>query len=147
MRVKNSNKYPHFPENCHSLLKKYLTPEVFDKLVTVKSRSGFSLTRMIRSGVENPEGQSIGARSVDCIGADDLSGAWNIAYKDARAGKVFSHIAGKQPPVKIITAAGIGGDDISDGPAIEEVRFRFGGVSLSAPGKRQQSNEKSQMQI
>ncbi len=55
MRVETTDSYPHFPENCHSLLKKYLTPEIFDKLITVKSKSGFSLTQMIRSGVENPD--------------------------------------------------------------------------------------------
>ena len=45
--------YPQFPQNCTSLLCKYLTPEVFDTLKEKKTRFGFTLEQLIRSGVEN----------------------------------------------------------------------------------------------
>jgi arginine kinase len=38
-----------------SLLKKYLTQEIFDKLKTVKTSFGSSLLDVIQSGVENPD--------------------------------------------------------------------------------------------
>lgn len=41
------------PEQCHSLLKKYLTREVFDKLKTRKTAMGATLLDVIQSGVEN----------------------------------------------------------------------------------------------
>ncbi|KAL1413969.1 hypothetical protein MTO96_030863 [Rhipicephalus appendiculatus] len=39
--------------NCHSLLKKYLTKDVFDKLKTRKTAMGATLLDVIQSGVEN----------------------------------------------------------------------------------------------
>ncbi len=45
--------YPQFPKNCTSLLCKYLTPEVFDELKDKKTRYGYTLEQLIRSGVEN----------------------------------------------------------------------------------------------
>ncbi len=47
--------YPHFPENCTSLLCKYLTPTLFEKLRNRKTPSGFTLMQAINSGVQNPE--------------------------------------------------------------------------------------------
>ncbi len=55
MLVKNNNGYPNFPKNCRSLLKKYLTREIFGKLVKVHSESGYSLNQLINSGLENPD--------------------------------------------------------------------------------------------
>jgi creatine kinase len=40
-------------KDCHSLLKKYLTPEVFDNLKTRKTQLGATLLDVIQSGVEN----------------------------------------------------------------------------------------------
>jgi arginine kinase len=55
MRAKDSNEYPYFPDNCRSLLKKHLTPEIFGKLINVRSKSGYSLNQLINSGLENPD--------------------------------------------------------------------------------------------
>jgi creatine kinase len=40
-------------QDCHSLLKKYLTPEIFDKLKKLKTSYGSTLLDVIQSGVEN----------------------------------------------------------------------------------------------
>ncbi|KAH9382984.1 hypothetical protein HPB48_023621 [Haemaphysalis longicornis] len=40
-------------KNCHSLLKKYLTKDVFDKLKTRKTAMGATLLDVIQSGAEN----------------------------------------------------------------------------------------------
>jgi len=45
--------YPKFPENCKSLLCKYLTPEVFEALKDKKTPNGFTLEQAINSGVKN----------------------------------------------------------------------------------------------
>jgi len=39
----NTLHFPVWPENCHSLLKKYLTPEIFYQLRNVKDNTGFTL--------------------------------------------------------------------------------------------------------
>ncbi|WP_201352834.1 phosphagen kinase [Hydrogenimonas urashimensis] len=51
--------FPRFPSDCHSLLCKYLTPELYKRLKDKKSRYGFTLEHLIRSGVANPD-SSIG---------------------------------------------------------------------------------------
>ncbi len=45
--------YPNFPDDCNSLLSKYLTPEVFDALKNKKTSNGFTLEQAINSGVKN----------------------------------------------------------------------------------------------
>ncbi len=45
--------YPIFPKECNSLLAKYLTKELFEKLKTETTPNGFTLEKAIRSGVEN----------------------------------------------------------------------------------------------
>lgn len=45
--------YPNFPDDCNSLLCKYLTPEVFEALKNKKTSNGFTLEQAINSGVEN----------------------------------------------------------------------------------------------
>ena len=45
--------FPNFPESCHSLLKKYLTPEVFELLKDRKTSTGVTLRDCINSGVVN----------------------------------------------------------------------------------------------
>ena len=47
--------YPKFPENCKSLLCKYLTPEVFESLKDKKTSNGFTLEQAINSGVKNSD--------------------------------------------------------------------------------------------
>ncbi len=45
--------YPNFPENCSSLLCKYLTSEIFEALKDKKTSNGFTLEQAINSGVQN----------------------------------------------------------------------------------------------
>ena len=45
--------YPNLPEDCTSLLCKYLTPEVFEALKDKKTANGFTLEQAINSGVMN----------------------------------------------------------------------------------------------
>jgi arginine kinase len=45
--------YPKFPQDCSSLLCKYLTPELFEVLKDKKTSSGFTLEMAIKSGIEN----------------------------------------------------------------------------------------------
>ena len=45
--------YPKFPENCKSLLCKYLTLEVFEALKDKKTSNSFTLEQAINSGVKN----------------------------------------------------------------------------------------------
>jgi len=45
--------YPHFPDDCTSLLSKYLTHEVFESLKDKKTSSGFTIEQAINSGVIN----------------------------------------------------------------------------------------------
>ena len=49
------NDFPQFPENCHSLLSRFLTREVFEKLRNERSDTGFSFEQAIHSGVVNPD--------------------------------------------------------------------------------------------
>jgi len=56
--------FPKFPKECHSLLCKYLTPEVFEKLKDTTTVNGFTLEQAINSGVKNPD-SSIGVYAGD----------------------------------------------------------------------------------
>jgi arginine kinase len=51
-------------EECHSLLKKHLTREIFDKLKTVKTPFGATLMDVIQSGVKNLD-SSVGVYAPD----------------------------------------------------------------------------------
>ncbi|WP_457597418.1 phosphagen kinase [Hydrogenimonas sp.] len=56
--------FPRFPDDCRSLLCKYLTPELYEALKEKKTRYGYTLEKLIRSGVENPD-SSIGVYAGD----------------------------------------------------------------------------------
>ena len=56
--------YPKFPQECRSLLCRFLTPERFDALKTKRTRYGYTLEQAIRSGVVNPD-SSIGVYAGD----------------------------------------------------------------------------------
>lgn len=49
--------YPNFPENCTSMLCKYLTPELFEALKDKKTANGFTLEKVINSGLENVDSE------------------------------------------------------------------------------------------
>ena len=51
--------YPAFPADCRSALCRHLTPEIFEELKSRKSRYGYTLQQLIRSGLDNPD-SSIG---------------------------------------------------------------------------------------
>ncbi len=57
-------KYPNFTEENKSLMAKHLTKDVFEKLNSIKTKNGFSLEDVIKSGLENPD-SSIGAYAGD----------------------------------------------------------------------------------
>lgn len=55
---------PRFPAGTTSLIKTYLTPDLFASLAGVKTGTGFTLEAAIRSGIENPD-SSIGIYAGD----------------------------------------------------------------------------------
>jgi len=56
--------YPDFPTDCTSALCRHLNPELYEELSKRRSRYGFTLDDLIRSGVENPD-SSIGLYAGD----------------------------------------------------------------------------------
>ena len=56
--------FPNFESTCKSLLKKYLTKEVFNELKNYKTKHGYSLPQAIKSGLVNPD-SSIGIYAGD----------------------------------------------------------------------------------
>ena len=56
--------YPTFPTDCRSALCRHLSPELYEKLSGLKTRYGFTLDRLIHSGVKNPD-SSIGVYAGD----------------------------------------------------------------------------------
>ena len=52
-QIRNKMNYPNLPENCTSLLCKYLTKEVFEELKDKKTANGFTLKQVINSGLVN----------------------------------------------------------------------------------------------
>ncbi len=48
-------KYPEFTKKHKSLMAKYLTKEVFEKLKELKTKNGFTLEKAIKSGLDNPD--------------------------------------------------------------------------------------------
>ena len=83
--------------DCKSLLKKHLTPEIFDKIKGRKTKYESSLLDVIQSGVENLDsGVSLAfsfsvlwlfARDCDCIVDSVLAkmDLWNIPYPSPSA--------------------------------------------------------------
>lgn len=56
--------FPVFDYKSRSLLKKYLTPELFDRLKTLKTKKGFSFGHLVNSGLLNQD-SSIGVYAGD----------------------------------------------------------------------------------
>uniref|UniRef100_A0A7S3DD70 Arginine kinase n=1 Tax=Palpitomonas bilix TaxID=652834 RepID=A0A7S3DD70_9EUKA len=84
------NEFPELPEDCHSLLKKCLTKEVFEELKDKKTASGFTLKGCVNSGVQNPD-SGVGVyggdeESYSTFGAlfDPLIEAYHGHTKDAQ---------------------------------------------------------------
>lgn len=53
--MNNSDEFPIFPEECQSLLSKYLSKAMFERLKDETTEDGFSLAQAINSGVVNPD--------------------------------------------------------------------------------------------
>ena len=53
--INGPDDFPLFPDDCASLLCKYLSPDIFEKLRNEKTSHGFTIQQAIRSGVENPD--------------------------------------------------------------------------------------------
>ena len=47
--------FPTWNDNCDSLLRRHLTPEVFNELTSVRTSRGVTLEKMIESGVTNQD--------------------------------------------------------------------------------------------
>jgi len=57
-------RYSRLEKDCNSLMCKYLTQEIYDELKDQKSPSGFTLDKIINSGIKNPD-SSIGVYAGD----------------------------------------------------------------------------------
>ncbi|TAK99504.1 MAG: arginine kinase [Rhodospirillaceae bacterium] len=55
VRGRSADGFPEFPEGCRSLLKTYLTLDVWNELKDRKTRNGVGLYDCIRSGIENTD--------------------------------------------------------------------------------------------
>lgn len=65
--------FPDFPASSKSLLKKYLTREVYNQLKGVKDKYGFTIDQLIASGIANPDSNvGIYAGSTDSYVIRDL---------------------------------------------------------------------------
>lgn len=53
--MKNNSSYPKFPNTCKSLLSKYLTKDIYNKLKHIKTSNDFTLDDAIYSGVINSD--------------------------------------------------------------------------------------------
>ncbi len=73
--------FPQFPKECNSLLCKYLTPEVFEKLKEKKTANGFTLAQAINSGVQNPD-SSIGVYAGDKASYDVFAPLFDPIIQD-----------------------------------------------------------------
>ena len=73
--------FPQFPKECRSLLCKYLTPEVFEKLKDAKTANGFTLAQAINSGVQNPD-SSIGVYAGDKASYDVFAPLFDPVIQD-----------------------------------------------------------------
>ena len=55
MKAEDKLRLPSFPETCSSLLKKYLTEQVWSRLAEQSTASGYSFQQAIRSGIEQAD--------------------------------------------------------------------------------------------
>jgi hypothetical protein len=74
-----------------------------------------------QTGIEGADGEAVGARGIDRVGAHQMSGAGKIAHHERGAGQVALHVFGHQPAIEIIAAAGRGRDNVGDGLAFEVI--------------------------
>ena len=73
--------FPNFKSTCNSLLKKYLTEEVFNKLIHKKTKLEYSLHQAIKSGLINTD-SSIGVYAGDKESYEVFKELFNPIIKD-----------------------------------------------------------------
>ena len=93
----NLNTYPNFPNDCKSLLSKYLTKKVYEKLKNKKTSSGFTLAQAIASGVENHD-SGIGVYAGDIESYDTFAALFDPIIKEYHGFlKSDSHVSNLNP--------------------------------------------------
>jgi len=86
-------KYPSFPSDCKSLLSKYLTKEVYEKLKDKKTSSGFTLADAIASGLENND-SGIGVYAGDIESYETFAALFDPIIQDYHSfSKNDSHVS------------------------------------------------------
>ena len=100
----------------------------------------FQQLRIDEARIESADGEAVGTRGVKRVGADDMPGARHVFHEDARARQMFLHIAGDEPRIGVVIAAGTGRHDVSEGAPVIERQIRdarrrwcIGGRALSRP--------------
>lgn len=73
-----------FPDNSHSLVKKYLSKTLYDKLKNKKTTSGYTLNYAIRSGILNPD-SDIGIYAGDAESYETFSELFDPIIADYHA--------------------------------------------------------------
>ncbi|MEA2018598.1 MAG: phosphagen kinase [Campylobacterota bacterium] len=73
--------YPTFTNEHNSLMAKYLTNDIFDKLKNIKTKNNFTIKDVINSGVENPD-SGIGAYAGDKESYTDFGLLFNPIIED-----------------------------------------------------------------
>jgi creatine kinase/arginine kinase len=73
--------FPNFKSNSNSLLKKYLTEDVFNSLINKKTKLGYSLSKAIKSGLVNSD-SSIGVYAGDKESYEVFKELFNPIIKD-----------------------------------------------------------------
>ena len=112
--------FPKFSEANQSLLKKYLTPEIYERLRTKTSENGFDLTRLIHSGVQNQD-SSIGVYAGDMDSYSIFSELLlPVIYEYHGYSEAESHSRDFSP------FAGEMGNSASDNQYIQSTRIRVG---------------------
>ena len=79
--MKKTFLFPSFPNDCTSLLSKYLSKEVFEELKDKKTMAGFTLEQAINSGLENSD-SGIGIYAGDIESYTTFSALFDPIIKD-----------------------------------------------------------------
>jgi len=88
----NSPRFPIFSDSSTSLLKKYLTREVFESLIHLKTSNGYTLMQAINSGVANQDSH-IGIYAGDAESYALYSAIFNPIIRDYHGfGENDSHV-------------------------------------------------------
>jgi len=150
----NNNSFPTFPVDCKSLLSKYLTKDIYDKLKDKKTSNGFTLDMAIASGINNLdsgigiyagdiESYSLFSELFDPIIQDYHSFSKNdkhTSYLDSK--KINSQNPDKENKYILSTRIRVGRnfDNLPLGPAISKEQREFiekevSGILSSLDGK------------